>query len=99
MRLALLAATLAAALAAPAWAEDMRDPEDGAFDMSDDLLHRSGLFPVPALITEPAVGYGGGLMLMYFSESLAEAGEPMGVDVAHSKEQNAFYIQVGSAWR
>ncbi len=38
-------------------------------------------------------------MLMYFSESLAEAGEPMGVDVAHSKEQNAFYIQVGSAWR
>ncbi|MFU1983387.1 BamA/TamA family outer membrane protein [Bordetella hinzii] len=75
MRRALLAWVLAAAMAAPAWAEGMRDPEDGAFDMSDFLLHRSGLLPVPALITEPAVGYGGGLMLLYFSESLAEAGE------------------------
>lgn len=51
------------------------DPDDGAFDMSDFLLHRKGVLPVPMIITEPAVGYGGGLMLMYFSESLAEAGQ------------------------
>lgn len=25
-------------------------------------------------------------------------GLSMGIDVAHSKGQNAFYIQVGSAW-
>ena len=50
------------------------DPEDGAFDMSDYLLNRKGVFPVPIVITEPAVGYGGGVMLMYFSESLAESG-------------------------
>ncbi|WP_370628193.1 BamA/TamA family outer membrane protein [Bordetella sp. BOR01] len=51
------------------------DPEDGAFDVSDYLLNRKGVFPVPMIITEPAVGYGGGAMLMYFSESLAEAGQ------------------------
>lgn len=51
------------------------DPEDGAFDMSDFLLHRKGVLPVPMVITEPAVGYGGGLMLLHFSESLAEAGQ------------------------
>ena len=50
------------------------DPEDGAFDMSDYLLNRKGVFPVPIVITEPAVGYGGGVMLLYFSESLAESG-------------------------
>lgn len=54
------------------------DPDDGAFDMSDYLLHRKGVFPVPMIITEPAVGYGGGVMLMYFSESLAEAGQQSG---------------------
>lgn len=26
-------------------------------------------------------------------------GLSVGIDVAHSKDQNAFYIQVGSAWR
>ncbi|MBB5409962.1 hypothetical protein HDG34_003915 [Paraburkholderia sp. HC6.4b] len=26
-------------------------------------------------------------------------GVSIGIDVAHSKDQNAFYIQVGSAWR
>ena len=51
------------------------DPEDGAFDVSDYLLQRKGVFPVPMIITEPAVGFGGGAMLMYFSESLAEAGQ------------------------
>ncbi|MGY6273173.1 BamA/TamA family outer membrane protein [Achromobacter denitrificans] len=58
----------------PGCAESFTDPEDGGFDMSDYLLHRKGVFPVPVIITEPAVGYGGGAMLMYFSESLADAG-------------------------
>lgn len=68
---------LACSLAAddPAWAEDVsfRDPEDGAFDVSDYLLNQKGVFPVPMVTTEPAIGYGGGAMLLYFSESFAEA--------------------------
>jgi len=72
---ALLAAALAAGGCGPALADSsFTDPEDGAFDVSDYLLNRRGVFPVPIVITEPAVGYGGGAMLMYFSESLAEAG-------------------------
>lgn len=49
-----------------------RDPQDGAFDMSTYLLESRGAFPVPIIITEPAVGYGGGLMLAFFQQSLAE---------------------------
>ena len=49
-----------------------RDPEDGAFDYSDYLLNHRGFLPVPFLITEPAVGYGGGLSLVFFQESIAE---------------------------
>jgi hypothetical protein len=43
------------------------DPEDGKFDMSDVLLSHRGVLPVPAIVTEPAVGYGLGLGLLYFS--------------------------------
>ena len=43
-----------------------RDPEDGAIDMSSFLLDHHGLLPVPFIITEPAIGYGGGAALLYF---------------------------------
>jgi hypothetical protein len=43
-----------------------RDPEDGAFDLSSYLLDYSGLMPVPFIITEPAVGYGGGAGVLFF---------------------------------
>ncbi|HEX5091158.1 MAG TPA: glyceraldehyde-3-phosphate dehydrogenase, partial [Burkholderiales bacterium] len=48
------------------------DPEDGAFDASEWLLERKGFLPVPILITEPAVGYGAGLGLLFFRESIGE---------------------------
>ncbi|MCM3605176.1 BamA/TamA family outer membrane protein [Cupriavidus pauculus] len=51
------------------------DPEDGMLDLSDFLLHHKGALPVPTIITEPAVGYGFGLGLMFFSESMAEAAQ------------------------
>jgi len=51
-----------------------RDAEDGQFDASDYLLNHSGALPVPVVITEPMIGYGGGAMLLFFSESMAEAG-------------------------
>ncbi len=43
-----------------------RDPVDNAFDMSSFLLEHKGLLPVPTIVTEPAVGYGGGAALVYF---------------------------------
>ncbi|WP_255991889.1 BamA/TamA family outer membrane protein [Chitinolyticbacter albus] len=68
--------TLLIAAASLAQAEvSFRDSEDGAFDMSDYLLNHRGFLPVPTVITEPAIGYGGGAMLLFFSESMAEAGE------------------------
>ena len=72
--IALAALWYASVVATACMAQPMRftDPQDGAFDISDYLLNRKGVFPVPMVITEPAVGYGGGAMLMYFSQSLAE---------------------------
>ncbi|CAG9177265.1 hypothetical protein LMG32289_03761 [Cupriavidus pampae] len=45
------------------------DTEDGMLDTSDFLLQHKGALPVPTVITEPAVGYGFGLALAFFSES------------------------------
>ena len=39
----------------------LHDPKDGKFDMSRWLLERKGGFlPVPIVVSDPAVGYGGG---------------------------------------
>jgi hypothetical protein len=48
------------------------DPEDGQLDMSDFLLKHKGALPVPVVITEPAVGYGLGLGLLFFSGPIAD---------------------------
>ena len=56
------------------WYERFIDPADGQFDLSDHLLKHRGLLPVPIIITEPALGYGGGLAALWFKESLEEAG-------------------------
>jgi hypothetical protein len=42
-------------------------------DASEWLLDRKGFLPVPIVITEPAVGYGGGVALLFFRESLGSA--------------------------
>lgn len=43
------------------------DPKDGQFDVSDMLMHHKGVLPVPDIVTEPAIGYGFGLGLLYFT--------------------------------
>jgi hypothetical protein len=58
---------------ADSFLDRFKDPEDGKFDASEYLLDHKGALPVPIIITEPAVGYGGGLALAWFSESLREA--------------------------
>jgi hypothetical protein len=73
-----IATLLWLAVASPARAglmDSFRDPEDGAFDMSTYLLERKGALPVPIVITEPAVGYGGGLALVFFRQSIKELAE------------------------
>ena len=72
----LIALHLLVAGAAGAGALDRyRDPEDGAFDLSNYLLERKGALVVPIVITEPAVGYGGGLALVFFRQSIKELAE------------------------
>lgn len=62
----------------------MTDPEDGRLDMSRWLLERKGFLPIPLVITEPAVGYGGGLGLAFFhaNEGTGVDGKPMPPDVS-----------------
>lgn len=52
----------------------MRDPEDGQIDLSEFLANARGFLPVPIVITEPAVGYGGGAAAM-FLRPREDAGE------------------------
>ncbi len=63
----MLTARIGAAFGLP---EPMRDPNDGQLDMSDTLLWHKGVLPVPAIITEPAIGYGFGLALLYFHDAV-----------------------------
>lgn len=55
---------------APSIMDSIRDPEDGALDFSEYLLKAHGFLPTPIIITEPAVGYGGGLMLLFLHDSI-----------------------------
>ncbi|WP_244950653.1 glyceraldehyde-3-phosphate dehydrogenase [Vibrio superstes] len=49
------------------------DPVDNHFDMGDYLAENAyGFLPVPILITEPALGYGGGMMGVFLHESDAQ---------------------------
>jgi hypothetical protein len=46
--------------------ETLVDPEDGKLDISDYLSGARGFFPVPIIVTEPAVGFGLGAAVAYF---------------------------------
>ena len=63
--------------------ENLIDPEDGMLDASDYLSSAHGYFPVPIIITEPAIGFGLGAAVAYFhprkemdSEVHTHAGPP-----------------------
>ncbi|MDO6684664.1 MULTISPECIES: glyceraldehyde-3-phosphate dehydrogenase [unclassified Agarivorans] len=50
--------------------EQFVDPTDGRMDASQWLMDNAvGFLPVPIIITDPAVGYGGGLVLAFFHEN------------------------------
>ncbi|MCV9386295.1 BamA/TamA family outer membrane protein [Reichenbachiella ulvae] len=54
-----------------------RHPEDGALDLSEFLVSPVGFFPVPIIITEPAVGYGGGAALIFFHPQKKKYSKPV----------------------
>lgn len=74
---AILAALVAAATlpAAAVSLDDFRDPEDGRLDASRFLLDLNGFLPVPLIVTEPAIGYGGGAALLFFNRNSPVPGE------------------------
>jgi hypothetical protein len=46
-----------------------KDTLDGAFDISNFLDQPEGILPVPIIITQPAIGYGGGLALIMIKDN------------------------------
>ena len=76
--MALAAAVVACNASFPVQAlvpDRFKDPEDGALDLGDYLLRHRGVLPMPIIVTEPAVGYGGGVALAYFSQSFEESAQ------------------------
>ncbi len=57
----------AAAAPKPSFMAQFKDPDDGAFDMSQFIMSKHGFLAVPIVITEPAIGYGGGAALVFFN--------------------------------
>lgn len=49
----------------PHKASRFRDPQDGKIDLSAFLAHPRAFLPIPLVVTEPAIGYGGGLAGMF----------------------------------
>lgn len=81
------------------WWNEFKDPKDGDIDMSRWLLKHKGALLVPIIITEPAVGTGGGLAAVFFrrppqSEESRERGDRIPPDiygVAAFKTENGTY--------
>ncbi len=59
-------------LVAASFFDQFIDPIDGKFDSSQWLAGRSGFLPIPLFISDPAVGYGGGLAVVFLHESKDE---------------------------
>jgi len=85
-------AALILAMLAPhaAFAADVRetfkrfiDPQDGQLDLSEWLLDRKGFLPVPIIITEPAVGYGAGVALVFIGGTIGNAIEKAKAEGGH----------------
>ena len=61
---------IAASAGAAGLPDRFTDRSDGKLDLSEWLLDHKGFLPVPIVVTEPAVGFGGGVALAFFREPL-----------------------------
>jgi len=55
--------------------DKISDPVDGKFDVSEFVGNASGFLPLPIIVTEPAVGVGGGLSLLFLHDSIKNRAE------------------------
>jgi hypothetical protein len=62
-----------ATMDAPSKPSKLRSPDDGWFDVGSFLDEKYGFLPVAIPITEPAVGYGAAVGVMFISEPLGQA--------------------------
>lgn len=53
--------------------EGFIDRDDGHLDVSEWLVDRKGFLAMPIVVTEPAVGYGAGVALMFVRNSMRES--------------------------
>lgn len=78
------------------FSEAFIDPIDGQLDMSNWLLEKQGFLPTPIVITEPAVGYGGGVALVYFHDKFSgENGKPSVSAVVGAGTENGTWFAGG----
>jgi hypothetical protein len=77
--------------------------EDGKLDISDFLLTKYSFMPMPIIVTEPAIGYGGGLNLMFLHDTLGSTTKRksppsisgvVGAGTENSTLVGAVYVQV-----
>lgn len=66
------------------------DSTDGSLDVSEFLNSNTGFLPVPIIITEPAVGFGGGLVLAYFHKDWSKKGNEKGLSPTISFAAGAY---------
>lgn len=95
------------AAANPSWWGQFRDPKDNDLDMSAWLLQHKGALFIPIIITEPAVGNGGGLMALWFhppkqSQESKDRGEHLPPDLygaaAFKTENGTWATGVGGSF-
>ena len=72
------------------------DPKDGKIDLSQWLGGRSGFLPVPIIISDPAVGYGGGLALAYFHDKLVEGEFDENTEISDTPPSISFLAGAGT---
>ena len=54
----------------PSFLEQIKDSKDGKIDFSKYIGSAHGFLPIPIVITEPAVGFGGGAALLFLHDSI-----------------------------
>ena len=77
-------------LSAQKFKEMIKDSVDQKFDISGVLNSDMSFMPVPIIITEPAIGYGGGMALAYFHKDRSDVKKRKGLSPTFSFGAGAY---------